>query len=67
MNCFVTGSKGERGARTVCFWNNSECAILIWTQIGTTKQLGTKNKPVMYFLKFSKLTPHGEVKGQNFT
>ena len=50
------------------FWNNSECAIPIWTKIGTTKQLDTKNKPVMYFFKILKIDPpYGEVKGQNFT
>ena len=66
MNCFVTGSKGERGARTVCFWNNSECVIPIWIKIGTTKQLDTKNKPVlMYFLKILKIDPTR--RGQNFT
>ena len=41
----------------VRFWNNSECAIPIWTKIGTTKQLDTKNKPVMYFLKILKIDP----------
>ena len=52
----------------VRFWNNSECAIPIWTKIGTTKQLDTKNKPVMYFFKILKIDPpYGEVKGQNFT
>ena len=41
----------------VRFWNNSECASPIWTKIGTTKQLDTKNKPVMYFLKILKIDP----------
>ena len=70
MNCFVTGRRRSRRgrARTIRFWNNSECASPIWTKIGTTKQLDTKNKPVMYFLKILKIDPpHGEVKGQNFT
>ena len=59
MNCFVTGrSRRSRGrARTIRFWNNSECASPIWTKIGTTKQLDTKNKPVMYFLKILKIDP----------
>ena len=58
MNCFVTGRRGRRrGARTIRFWNNSECASPIWTKIGTTKQLDTKNKPVMYFLKILKIDP----------
>ena len=56
MNCFVTGRRGGR-ARTIRFWNNSECASPIWTKIGTTKQLDTKNKPVMYFLKILKIDP----------
>ena len=56
MNCFVTGKEGK-GAQMVRFWNNSECASPIWTKIGTTKQLDTKNKPVMYFLKILKIDP----------
>ena len=65
-------SQGEADAEgeeeQVRFWNNSECANPICTQIGTTKQLDTKNKPVMYFFKILKIDPpHGEVKGQNFT
>ncbi len=56
MNCFVTGRRRrERGAQMVRFWNNSECASPIWTKIGTTKQLDTKNKPVMYFLKILEI------------
>jgi len=56
MNCFVTGRKRRRRrAQMVRFWNNSECAIPIWTKIGTTKQLDTKNKLVMYFLKILKI------------
>ena len=59
MNCFVTGRRRSRRgrARTIRFWNNSECASPIWTKIGTTKQLDTKNKPVMYFLKILKIDP----------
>ena len=56
MNCFVTGRRRGGGrARTIRFWNNSECANPICTQIGTTKQLDTKNKPVMYFLKILEI------------
>jgi len=44
------------------FCNNSDCAVPIWTKIGTPKQLDTKNKPVMYFLKILKsdLTQRGQ-------
>ena len=41
----------------VRFWNNSECASPIWTKIAPTKQLDTKNKPVMSFLKILKIDP----------
>ena len=63
MNCFATGrSKGKgRRAQMIRFWNNSECAIPIWTKIGTTKQLDTKNKPLMLN---SVLTSHTMHRGQ---
>ena len=58
MNCFVTGRRKRGGrARTIRFWNNSECASPIWTKIAPTKQLDTKNKPVMSFLKILKIDP----------
>ena len=61
MNCFVTGRGRMRGrgggGGEELFWNNSDCAIPIWTKIGTPKQLDTKNKPVMYFLKILKIDP----------
>ena len=68
MNCFVTGRRRSRRgrARTIRFWNNSECASPIWTKIGTTKQLDTKNKPVMYFLKILKIDPTREGQRSKF-
>ncbi len=34
-------------------WNNSESVSLIWTKIGTTKQLDPKNKLITAFLKLT--------------
>ena len=48
----------------VRFWNNSECAIPIWTKIGTAKQLDTKNKYLTAFLKFIKIDFKFKRRGQ---
>ena len=46
------------------FWNNSECAIPIWTKIGTVKQIDPGNKPLAAFLKKLQIDPTPE--GQKF-
>ena len=44
--------KKSRRAQMVFFWNNSECAVLIWTKFGMDVLLNPRNKPAEFFLSF---------------